>query len=310
MVAAISTPLRESYPPWVWHNAKELAPRSSGNLLRRALWTIETFEEYLSIQVTASSRLGLAKALLEEIQEGGPIPASSDPNRLRQIQEAHRTIDEFFMIAKGVVFRPYYRIAPERAELVKRALGGAPDEKTDADRDARNIQFQLLVGAQLALAYCTLEDEEPDLVLHFFHSTFGIAAKRLNSPSDGAMEDRLKHGGKQLRNHHLQGFVAINIDTVLDGVQPGKSVDVLGEEFNKRVPSPTRVTHWLRNYPEVLGVLVFGYTAEWMSEGLDGVAHLNLNRAVRVAKHGSSQTLTPDAIEFFAFVSKQMPEVW
>jgi hypothetical protein len=302
--------LSEAYPPWAWQNAKELAPRSSGNLLRRAIWTIGALEEYLSIKVLPSSRLALANALLEEIQAGGPISTGASPTRLREIQEAHRTIDEFFMIAKAIVFRPWYKLTPERGVLVQRALGGAPDEKTETDRDARNIQFQLLVGAQLALAYCTLEDEEPDLVLHFFHSTFGIAAKRLNSPSDGAMEDRLKHGGKQLRDHKLTGFVAINIDTVLDGVKPGKSVDVLGDEFNKRVPSPTRVAHWLTNYPEVLGVLAFGYTAEWMSEGLDGVAHLNINRAVRVANHGSAQTITPDAVEFFAFVGKYLPGTW
>jgi hypothetical protein len=236
------------------------------------------------------------------------IRADAPTDELRRIQEAHRTISELHFIAKAA-HRRLGRPSPFAVAALRTVLDGAPDEQDDGvSSHARNFQFQLYVAATLTLCGLEVTGGEPDMRIAFGTETLGVAAKRLRTSNETRIQRQLIAGAKQLRGQRLRGFVAINVDIVMDGVVPTPDLTAIGVEFAERAAALDRAHGWLADYPEVLGVLSFGYAAGWREEG--ELAHLHFEYPMRFESLARIETDRDRVHRLFEGIGSRIPHVW
>jgi len=113
------------------------------------------------------------------------------------------------------------------ANALKRALTGPAqpvDEKNEANRDGRNIWFELALAAEWRMRGATVQLGEPDLQLFRDNKTFLVACKR--PASENSVRANVRSAISQLNDHlrlasqDVFGVVAISLSRVLN---PGTS---------------------------------------------------------------------------------------
>jgi hypothetical protein len=261
----------------------------------------------LGVRVDPSCRLMSAVRLIHELNaRPGPLGPSDSAEYRRQVQQASRTIEEMYLIAKAAHFRPgVVPVFPP--ELLKVMLAGRADERDDsASSHGRNLQFQLYVAALLALMNFTVRSAEPDIVVGFERSEFGIAAKRVRSLSK--RRTLIRAGADQLRHNGLRGFVAVNVDTALDGLEPGLGVEAIGHDFDRKGLGARESTDWLEDYPEVVGILGFGHIGQWTVD--NGKAHNHSDYAIRLHAIQRDPTEHEVVLRFLRAIERQIGGVW
>jgi len=105
--------------------------------------------------------------------------------------------------------------------LLTRVVRGPvlPSEEDSASNQARNIQFELALGAKLARTGAAVCFGEPDLRCQIDGRPFMIACKRILSPA--RLNDRIEEATKQVRRElrglpdEVGGIVAISLSSVL-----------------------------------------------------------------------------------------------
>jgi hypothetical protein len=109
------------------------------------------------------------------------------------------------------------------ANALKRALTGPTqpvDEKNEANRDGRNIWFELALAAEWRTRGATVRLGEPDLQLLRDNKTFLVACKR--PASDNSVRSNIRGAISQLNDHlrlasqDVFGVVAISLSRVLN----------------------------------------------------------------------------------------------
>ena len=94
--------------------------------------------------------------------------------------------------------------------LIRRIFGGPVETLFVKDHDpARDLQFELLVGAQLVRAGARVRLAEPDLVLEVPGGNIALAAKRPSKIT--AVEDALRSATRQIRRSGLRGLAVIDV---------------------------------------------------------------------------------------------------
>jgi hypothetical protein len=261
----------------------------------------------LGVRVDPSCRLDIARRVIRALNARSmPLGPSDPPEYIRQVQQASRTIDEMYLIAKAAHVRPG-RVPVFTADLLKQMLNGRFDERDDSPSCAgRNLQFQLHIAALLALMNFTVTSAEPDIVVAFEWSEFGIAAKRVKSFAK--RRERVRGGAQQLRDHSLRGFVALNVDMALDESQPGLGVDAVGGAFEETALGAEESTGWLDDYPEALGILGFGHIAQWTVD--DGKMHNHEDYAIRLHAIQREEKEHLVVLRFLSAIQNQIGSIW
>lgn len=223
-------------------------------LVNAATWALRRLAE-LGVSIPASNRLELAGKLVRQVLEGEVSISSEDRAEVGRLTEAHWTVLERYTIAR--VLNPVGDLADLGRKKLRTMLGGpdiAGDEKNSI---ARDTQFELYVGAMLALGGVSLDLEEPDLTFQYLGTTTGIAAKRVRSPAQ--LNKRVKGALKQIHTTGKPGFVAVNVDTL---IMTG-TTSAAGTPLDVRLPTLNRLDSSLAWRPGICGSIVFGHDATW-----------------------------------------------
>lgn len=168
----------------------------------------------VGLGINPASRIARHEALLRRIQADARLAKTS----WRELMHGTRDLFELLYICDVLAVRHL-----EALRAVLRALlKGCEVPDHEASSGARDFQFQTLLGAQFVAGGLHVEFEEPDFRFTLDGQQYGVAAKRVRSSNQIAR--RVKEGGEQLRRQGLAGFVALNVDAL---IQPaGKFLDV------------------------------------------------------------------------------------
>jgi hypothetical protein len=181
------------------------------SVVRAAKETIARLES-VGIAVSKSSRLPTSQRLIERSHDR----RAPDPeNRLQAdaIADALLTIMDFFLIAHTVA--PNH--APDdQVSKIRVALSGAPKETDHSSTLARDIQFELVLGAWIAKSGGRVHLAEPDLRMFLVDDYIGIAAKRVSSGRK--IEKRMRAAINQIKSSRRCGVIALNLDRVVRGI--------------------------------------------------------------------------------------------
>ena len=121
-----------------------------------------------------------------------------------------------------------------------------------------NTQFELYVGAVLALGGVSSHLAEPDLTFRYLGLTTGIAAKRVRSPAQ--LEKRVKGAVKQIQRTGTPGFVAVNVDRLIAEAEKTPAVEAV---LDQRLPAVQTVDSCVQGRRGIIGSIVFGREATW-----------------------------------------------
>ncbi len=83
------------------------------------------------------------------------------------------------------------------------------DDESARSSDARNAQFELVMGSILHFAGVDVVPGEPDLICRLAPVTFGVACKRVQGPP--GVERAFKDALRQIRRSGLYGFAAVDL---------------------------------------------------------------------------------------------------
>lgn len=155
----------------------------------------------IGVSVPAGSRIAVFRDFIDGLNE------STDPNvNVVAISEGNRDSVELALILEQLVpSRP-----SQLAKLLKEVLGGAIVASGDRRSFPRDIQFELYIAARFAQAGFQIELAEPDALILHGQKHFGIAAKRVSSPSQ--IRKRVRESIRQLDRANVSGFVAMSFD--------------------------------------------------------------------------------------------------
>jgi hypothetical protein len=195
-----------------------------------ASYALERFAQR-RIAIPQRSRLERARAIVQLAH----AQRSPPPSRAH-VAEATRTIFEMFWIARSLKQsneRPEKDFARKLAAML--AGPDLPRDEDDNSSKARNLQFELFVGAWLTAGGVSVCPGEPDLLMLYLGERIGVPAKRVRSRRK--FLPRVKAAAKQLRSHKLNGIVAINVDCFLDSLHfTEEGNDDVVAQFERQVP--------------------------------------------------------------------------
>jgi hypothetical protein len=127
---------------------------------------------------------------------------------------------EFLRQIPPAVLKPMLRFVVEGPVV--------PSEETHNTNQARNIQFELALGAQLTAAGISVVFAEPDLRCTVSDLAFFVACKRIYSPTrlNQRIEGALHQLQRELQPHaELGGIIAISLSRAL-ATEDGKPVQI------------------------------------------------------------------------------------
>lgn len=219
------------------------------------------------VKIPKGNRVERAVERIARVNENPSLLASMSDTEADLLLHASRDIFDAFLVTWTLVEKPDYAyLFPN--EKLSQLFEGADSPLDDANATPRNIQFELVVGAHLALGEATLVAEEPDYVLAYDTDAVGIAVKRLSSVKPATLEKRLRDGARQIQKHTDHGFVAVNLDAWIEDLS-GDDADAVGAQFERQLREAyERIAKVAKLKDHLMGVLVFGTWLRWhRSEG-------------------------------------------
>lgn len=250
--------------------------------IHRLRWAIAQLAE-CGITVPRSGRHYAALRLLERLERNSETLSINDQAQLELAAEADRSAFELMMIvwAAWQTQRPG---GPFTMARITEILDGSalPDEKLTRARDK---QFELFVGALLALSRLTVFDGEPDLRVDIGSEIVGIAAKRIRSANPNTIRARVAAATEQLRRVRDpdastlrsdlidlvggRGFIALSVDRHYERAI-GRVTEIdHRQQFEGALRELGAAIERSADDPAVMGILVFAVLANW-SPGEDG----------------------------------------
>ncbi len=248
-----------------WYNLG--VPRVHTGILARRGEEILKLLAKRSIKIPAGNRIDEAIKTLDKLSDRKWIPSEKEREKGEAVLEAIRTLWEAFLIVDAAYSRPWERATPFTNDVLKYLLEGAPTSKADANPRARDIQFEMYIAALFTLARADILPGEPDLRFLYHGEYLGIAAKRVRSLKVDTLREAMAYGGKQLANHKLRGFLALNVDAHLDNFTLSSDATASGRSFNQQIAHVHEEFRKMTNRPAVIGIILLGNRAEWIFDG-------------------------------------------
>lgn len=225
----------------------------------------------LGVRVIGPNRVSRAVDLVRHSDPDKPPPGIEPAQYLRIIGEAMRTLWDTFLITWTIVEWCGGDVSLFPPEKLQWLLKGSdlPDERNTT---ARDIQFENLVGAMLVLGGAAVSREEPDWRIRDGGTIIGIPAKRVSSASRTTVRNRLRHAARRLKEHDLNGLVALNADVFLtnfDAPSPaGTALPApLMTALEKQLEGAFAAIGDQAHKRHLLGVQVVGTVIQWQREG-------------------------------------------
>ena len=236
------------------------AVATADSVLQAADYAARRFRE-IGVKLHPQSRLSEARAVVERF--------ARDPRTVPDLSllgEATRCIFEFYFIARACGNEQGVS-EPRLTSSLEWALSGALDLRDETHKNSRprNTQFELFVGAWLTAGGANPRLEEPDLRVSIDTETLGIAAKRVRSRSK--VVKRAKEGAEQILRNGQHGIVVLNVDALVEDIDPSEDADAAGEAFNLAVPEFAEAQDQLKDMPHVRGLWVMGTVVRWAPAG-------------------------------------------
>ena len=267
-------------------------------LIDAAEWTLKRLAE-LGVNLPAGNRLQTAKTLIARVNNGQLVLNPDNDRSLYEVTEAQWTIMEHYVVARATN-RASGRLSQEHRAKLEMMLSGAATTDVDANPLARNIQFELYIGATLAMGGARVTIEEPDLALEFLGERVGVAAKRVRSVSQ--LGRRVDDAVDQIKRSGRAGFVAVNVDVLVKNTGAPSAVIRLDERLEPLAAMDAK----LRQAPEVLGSMVFGHDTCWNFGGRR--PRVEVGHFVRFRLTAVGQAKGPGAYEFLARLLTRIKE--
>lgn len=211
----------------------------------------------LKVSSSTPNRLQRARQALEALRGVPPEPAD-----LVKFRDATRTIHDQYYIARALRGDPAKLHLGLKKQLA-RMLGG-PDLAQDEDHNssqARNVQFELLVGAWLTSGGARVRSAEPDLRVMIGDEDVGVAVKRVRSKK--RLSKRLNEAVAQIEKSPGRGIIAICVDSWLDELPLEANSEELGAQFDRSFPEFDAHLDRLSDNERVYGLLAIGTRAGW-----------------------------------------------
>lgn len=248
-------------------------PRGPGAAIQVAKNTVVRLQQ-LGVKVPAGNRLEAAAKLLERINTDPDLLKTADDDLLSRIAEAQRTIIELSLIVQ-VSGGPNRTTSKYHTDKLEQILSGATTASGDRNPIARNTQAELYTAAVMTARDLTVTHGEPDLRLKYIRGgDVGIAVKRIGSISQ--LDKRVKQGIKQIKSAGGKGFVALNVDLLVEGIELSTEEEGRGAQFHQAVTAVHDAYEKHGDDPAFLGLLVFGYLPRWEDE--DGKRVLGMHQ--------------------------------
>jgi hypothetical protein len=267
-----------------------------------------TIERLRAIGATppSGSRLHQAKTT---IQQKADSPALAKPGSLarRLYAEAHRTAFEFSMIA--VAINSQGRLDRRLHQKLQRAYSGSLDPATTAEKSqrARDMQFELYLGAWLAIGGQPVHPSRADLRVSQWFEWRGVAAKRIQIPSQ--LVRRVKSGADQILQDHATGFVCVSLDNYSLRRNRARITAASGAHFFSKYPYLDAAEKWLvAERPAIHALLAFGSLARW--EPKRTPPRLDLSRLTRIMILTKNPSQRERLTDFFAEHQRTFDKFW
>ncbi len=239
-----------------WQPGPDLGVQGSSTIIDAGNRALQRFRDR-RIPIPANSRLERALTTLERAQRD----SSSSRNDL--LAEAIRTVYEMRLISRAL--GDSNDCLSRRLTNTLACMLGGPDmvsEETDAKSSKpRNFQFEMIIAAILTAGAVPVRPEEPDLLMQYIGDWYGVAAKRVKIRKN--IRRRVKEAANQIKKRKMPGFVALNMDCLLDEFAAEcESFEEVTAEID-RLPDLINVLGELGERPEVRGLLALGTYVAW-----------------------------------------------
>jgi len=267
-------------------------------LLAAAEWTLQRLRD-LGVNLPSGNRLQVARALIDRVNRNQITLRPEDDPLLEDVTEAQWTIIEQYVVLRSAP-RTASSLRPEHRAKLETMLSGAPTAEADANPLGRNTQFELYVGATLAMGGASVTIEEPDLVMVFVGRQVGIAAKRVRSALQ--LSRRVDDAVDQIRRTGRPGFVAVSVEALVKNT--GAPSEVV--RLDARLGALAAIDEKLRHIPEVFGSIVFGRDTTWRFEGERPRIEVGTFLRMRITPAG--QAVGPRAYESLAELLARIKE--
>lgn len=275
-----------------WHFQNQPDPSPSALALRYLAWAARVFQS-AGVPPPGAGRMENARRLLQSI-EGRDLRNESDTLR-RRVANAGRLAWEMLVI--GLACRRLQGgETPFSAKRLSEMMRGA-DDRPGKDPKGYSTQFELYVGALLALSGFGVRDGEPDLRMMFNGEDVAIACKRLNSLRPQKARKRLREALEQITgNDRLddpadyqrvigvksRGFIAMNLDSYFyEGAIPLDDQQLVAH-FDERARPVYAEAERLQHDHALIGVLFFGYLPRWTFPDGPGPGRLSQALPVKI----------------------------
>ena len=178
------------------------------------------------------------------------------------VAEAQLVIKQHYLIARSMSNRKG-EIDPQRQKMLEVMLGGRDVEDGEKNQIARNTQFELWIASLLTMGGAKVNLAEPDVRLLHEGRDVGIAVKRLASPRIEALIERVKEAESQIRAHGGDGFVAVNVDSIVKRRDQIDELTAERKQYERFSKKAVELNGSVRVGESLLGLLYFGTTVEW-----------------------------------------------
>jgi len=216
-------------------------------------WALERFTS-IGVRLAPGNRLEKARSLLAGLNDGSIVLDLENQDTLDRLRDVMLTAYDHLVIAHVTPIP----CTNEQLRRLQMSVAGNEVEKSDQHPHARNMQFELSVGAALVLGGKTARFAEPDYRMLYHGRTVGVAAKRIRGA--GSLTDRLKDAVCQIQRSGLRGFVAIGADRITVQSPTGEK----GRPIETVVPDAAQIDAMLRTKAEVLGRLLILREIAWV----------------------------------------------
>jgi hypothetical protein len=154
------------------------------------------------------------------------------------------------------------RTSPFLEGKLQQIMGGA-EAYGPGRSEARDIQFEMFVAAQLALGGLEVTKGEPDLRYRYGYERVGVAVKRLDSLALTQVRRNIKDAADQIARTGLRGWIALNLDTKLQGLPLVANRPTLLKRFSLAFDSVIPLAARYGSGPQILGIITYAHLSGW-----------------------------------------------